>query len=132
MAAMDDSEAEELFYCRVALLRGNSFTRKTKSCNFLPLRTHLTTSYGLHRNRGCVHEISADLLPGLIAIVKDFYQISLWFCKQAFPGWQGFFFFFSLFLFCPFWLTCPISLIFYDEKFKIYTKQKKTMTALLQ
>lgn len=46
MAAMDDSETEELFYCGVVLLRGNSLNRKTKSSNFLPLRTHLTTSYG--------------------------------------------------------------------------------------
>lgn len=53
----------------------------------------------LQGNRGLVPEINPDLLPGLIAGVKDFHQIALWFCKQAFPGWWLFFFLIPIFSF---------------------------------
>lgn len=80
----------------------------------------------LQRNGGSVPEINPDLLPGLIAGVKDFYQIALRFCKQAFPGWWDFF---VLFCYSYFFLFSwpAFILTFYDEKFQIYTTVERTI-----
>lgn len=79
------TETKELSHCRV-VLSISALNRKTNPHNFLSLGSHLSASYVLQRNRGRVHEINPDLLQGLIAGVKDFYQIALWFYKQALLG----------------------------------------------
>lgn len=69
--------------------QGNAFNRKkNKPHCFLSPRSHLSASCVFQNNKGHVHEINPSLLPELIAGVKDFHQIALWFYKQESPGGQ--------------------------------------------
>lgn len=72
MAVMDDPGTEELSRYRVVPLSVSALNRKNKIPQFPVPKKISSALYVLQRNRGLVHEINPDLLPGLIAGVKDF------------------------------------------------------------